>query len=212
MTVLDLLDADARRSIAALPRSTVPRGTVLFRPGDEPGGFLLVTDGVIDVYLVGRSGREMLLYEVGSGQTCIQTTLCLLGRQPNSGEAVARTDAGFVMVPKAAFAELLASSEAFRSFVFGAFGNRLKEVMALLEKVAFVRVEARLADEILRRADGNGIAAATHQELATAIGSVREVVSRRLEALEKSGLVRLERGRVAIADRARLAGMARDAG
>jgi len=92
MTVLDLLDAETRRSIAALPRSNVPRGTVLFRPGDEPGGFLLVTDGVIDVYLVGRSGREMLLYEVGSGQTCIQTTLCLLGRQPYSGEAVARTD------------------------------------------------------------------------------------------------------------------------
>ncbi len=212
MTVLDLLDPGARRSIAALPRSNVPRGTVLFRPGDEPGGFLLVTEGVIDVYLVGRSGREMLLYEVGSGQTCIQTTLCLLGRQPYSGEAVARTDAGFVMVPKAAFADLLADSEAFRSFVFGAFGNRLKEVMALLEKVAFVRVEARLAGEILRRADESGVAAATHQELATAIGSVREVVSRRLEALEKSGLVRLERGRVAIADRPRLANMARDAG
>ena len=212
MTVLDLLDAETRRSIAALPRSNVPRGTVLFRPGDEPGGFLLVTDGVIDVYLVGRSGREMLLYEVGSGQTCIQTTLCLLGRQPYSGEAVGRPHAGFVMVPKGAFSQLLAGSEAFRSFVFGAFGNRLKEVMALLEKVAFVRVEARLADEILRRADGNGVAAATHQELATAIGSVREVVSRRLEALEKSGLVRLERGRVAIADRPRLAGMARDAG
>ncbi len=212
MAVHDLLDDDAQRSIAALARSSAPRGTVLFRPGDEPGGFLLVTEGVIDVYLVGRSGREMLLYEVGSGQTCIQTTLCLLGRQPYSGEAVARTDASFVMVPKQAFADLLAGSESFRSFVFGAFGNRLKEVMALLEKVAFVRVEARLADEILRRADGNGVASSTHQELATAIGSVREVVSRRLEALEKSGLVRLERGRVAIADRARLASMARDAG
>ena len=212
MAVHDLLDDDAQRSIAALARSSAPRGTVLFRPGDEPGGFLLVTEGVIDVYLVGRSGREMLLYEVGSGQTCIQTTLCLLGRQPYSGEAVARTDASFVMVPKQAFADLLAGSESFRSFVFGAFGNRLKEVMALLEKVAFVRVEARLADEILRRADGNGVASSTHQELATAIGSVREVVSRRLEALEKSGLVRLERGRVAIADRARLANMARDAG
>jgi CRP/FNR family transcriptional regulator len=212
MTVLDLLDAETRRSIASLARSSVPRGTVLFRPGDEPGGFLLVTDGVIDVYLVGRSGREMLLYEVGSGQTCIQTTLCLLGRQPYSGEAVARTDASFVMVPKHSFAELLAGSEAFRGFVFGAFGNRLKEVMGLLEKVAFVRVEARLAGEILRRADGSDVAAATHQELATAIGSVREVISRRLEALEKAGLVRLERGRVAIVDRARLAGMARDAG
>lgn len=212
MTVLDQLDAETRHSIAALPRSSVPRGTVLFRPGDEPGGFLMVTGGIIDVYLVGRSGREMLLYEVGAGQTCIQTTLCLLGHQVYSGEAVARTDASFVMVPKAAFAELLANSEAFRGFVFGAFGNRLKEVMALLEKVAFVRVEARLADEILRRADEGGVAAATHQELATAIGSVREVVSRRLETLEKSGLVRLERGRVAIADRAGLARTARDAG
>lgn len=212
MTVLDTLDIETRRMIASLPRSAVPRGTVLFRPGDEPGGFLLVAEGIVDVYLVGRSGREMLLYEVGTGQTCIQTTLCLLGGQVYSGEAVARTDASFVMVPKAAFADLLAGSEAFRGFVFGAFGNRLKEVMALLEKVAFVRVEARLAGEILRRADEDGVAAATHQELATAIGSVREVVSRRLEALEKSGLVRLERGRVAIADRAGLVRTARDAG
>lgn len=212
MTVLDTLDIETRRVIASLPRSAVPRGTVLFRPGDEPGGFLLVAEGIVDVYLVGRSGREMLLYEVGTGQTCIQTTLCLLGGQVYSGEAVARTDASFVMVPKAAFADLLGGSEAFRGFVFGAFGNRLKEVMALLEKVAFVRVEARLAGEILRRADEDGVAAATHQELATAIGSVREVVSRRLEALEKSGLVRLERGRVAIADRAGLVRTARDAG
>ena len=108
------------RSLDAL-RSLNPRtataGTVLFRPGDVPAGYLVVLNGRIEVYLIGRSGREMLLYEVTSGETCIQTTLCLLGDKSYTGEAVAMTDTSFVLIPNAMFTELMNSSSAFRSTV-----------------------------------------------------------------------------------------------
>ena len=72
--------------------------------------------------------------------------------------------------------------------------------MRVLEQVAFVKVEERLAAALIDRADGLGVVAATHQELATAIGSAREVVSRRLEALGTKGLVELDRGSIRIVD------------
>ena len=197
-----LLDVEpaVRTALRSLGVRTVGKRTVLFRPGDAPSGFIVVLAGHIAVYLIGKSGRGMLLYDVAAGQTCIQTTLCLLGGQPYNGEAVAETETSFVIVPKGVFAGLMDSSQAFRAFVFRAFGERLKDVLAVLENVTFVPVDTRLAAEVLRRAGQGEVAVVTHQELATAIGSAREVVSRRLEALRSGGLVRLSRGRIAIAD------------
>jgi CRP/FNR family transcriptional regulator len=194
---------------ALVPR-TATAGTVLFRPGDLPVGYLVVLSGRIAVYLSGKSGREMLLYEVLDGETCIQTTLCLLGDKSYTGEAVAMTETSYVVIPKTAFGEMMDSSPPFRSVIFRAFGNRLQDVVAVLEKVAFVRLDTRLASEILRRAGTDGAASATHQELATAVGTVREVVSRRLEMLQRSGFVRLDRGLITITDRAGLIRTSKD--
>jgi len=187
--------------LAQLPRHPLEAGTVLFRPGDEPSGFVLVLDGEIAVHLTGRSGREISLYEVEPGQTCVQTTLCLLGQVSYSAEAVAKTVVEVAIVPAGRFHRLLAESAGFRTFVFRSLGNRLSDVTGVLEQVAFVRIEARLAQELLRRAGGGEVAMATHQELAAAIGSAREVISRRLEVLSRLNLVSLERGSVRILDR-----------
>ncbi|UZE47565.1 Crp/Fnr family transcriptional regulator [Rhodopseudomonas sp. P2A-2r] len=205
------LEPATRKALAAIVPAKVPQGTVLFRPGDVAPGFLVVLSGRVEVYLIGRSGREMLLYDVVAGQTCIQTTLCVLGEHSYTGEAVAQTDTSFVMIPKNIFAGLMNSSQAFRGFVFGAFGDRLKDVVSVLEKVSFVRLESRLAAELLRRAGSDDIALTTHRDLATAIGSVREVVSRRLEDLQKAGLVQLTRGKVTLIDRPALARVGGDA-
>jgi CRP/FNR family transcriptional regulator len=195
------LEAATLDELAQLPRSRLEAGTVLFRPGDEPSGFVLVLDGEIAVHLTGRSGREISLYEVAPGQTCVQTTLCLLGQVSYSAEAVAKTAVEIAVVPAGRFHRLLAESAGFRTFVFRSLGNRLSDVTGVLEQVAFVRIEARLAQELLRRAGGGEVATATHQELAAAIGSAREVISRRLEVLSRLNLVTLERGSVRILDR-----------
>lgn len=201
---LAALEAPARAVIEPLRPVHVPRGTVLFRPGDEAQAFVVLISGRLGVYLTGRNGREMLLYSVAPGQTCVQTTLGVLGQARYSGEAIAETDASVVMIPRAQFEALVSGSPAFRSFVFCAFASRLSDLMSLLEQVAFVSVGQRLARALLERAGPDGEIAATHQELAVVIGSAREVVSRRLEALSSKGLVESERGRIRIRNRARL--------
>ncbi len=204
---LDGLDAAARARLSRLQPAALSRGTPLFHPGEVARGFVVVLSGRIEVFLTGASGRDILLYAVEAGGTCIQTTLGLLGGEDYSGEALAATDCAIVLIPKAEFLALMDSSAAFRSFVFGAFAARMQGMMHVLERVAFQRIESRLAAALLDRAEGDRISA-THQELATAIGSAREVVSRRLEAFARSGLVVTERGAVLLRDRAALARLA----
>lgn len=201
---LDKLDERAYAQLAELNIVKVPPGKVLFRPGDRVAHFVLVVSGEIDIYLMGASGREILLYSVVPGETCVQTTLGLMGQQDYSSEAVAASDVEMLLIPKAMFMELLGASEAFRLFVFQAFAGRLQSIMQVLEKVAFIKVEDRLAAVLLERSDENGLVHNTHQELAVAIGSVREVVSRRLELFAKRGLVALERGAIQITNKSGL--------
>lgn len=202
---LEALDERSRKQLAGLDTFRFPSGKVLFRPGDEVTGFVLVVAGRVDVYMTGPTGREILLYSVTPGETCVQTTLGLLGEEDYSGEAVAETDIEIVVIPKALFMELLELSVAFRTFVFHAFASRLRSIMQVLERVAFIKVEERLASALLERSDETGLVHNTHQELATAIGSAREVVSRRLELFGKKGLVTLERGNIQITNRSGLA-------
>lgn len=185
----------ARSALMALPHRDLPKGAVLFRPGDEAQGFVVVLTGRIEVRLTATSGREILLYAVEPGESCVQTTLGLLGDELYSGEAVTATPARIVVIPRQLFLQLMDTDPEFRGFVLRAFGHRMGELTHLLEAVAFGRIEVRLAQALLDLAAGE-LVESTQAELAARIGSAREVVSRRLEAFERHGWVTVERGHV----------------
>ena len=188
----------SQREQAALNRlqpMPVPKHQTLFHPGDIAEGFVIVLTGRIDVYLTGPSGREILLYSVAPGQSCVQTTVGLMGQQAYTGEAITAADCEVVLIPRAQFKELMDTSAVFREFVFSAFANRVQGMMHVLEMVAFHKVEARLAADLLERSDG-GAVKATQAELAAHIGSAREVVARQLDTFAKRGLIERERGAI----------------
>lgn len=198
------IDPADRQVLDALTPQVVPTGGRLFGPGDLAQGFAVVLSGQIEVHLTGPTGREILLYSVEPGESCVQTTLGLLGNEPYSGEAICTRDTRLVLIPAPVFHGLMARSAAFRGFVFQAMAGRMHDLTALLERVAFVRVETRLAKALLDMADAEGSVSATHAELAARIGSTREAVSRRLEAMGRRGLVDVLRGKVALSDKASL--------
>ncbi len=201
---LNSLDDEARSALAELPVRSVPVDTVLFRPGDTVSGYVIPLSGKIEVCLTNAAGRDILLYEVTPGQSCIQTTLGLIGGEDYSAEAYAQTDVELVIIPKPLFLNLLDRSDTFRSLVFATFAKRLQTMMQLLEKVAFLRVESRLAQALLQRQNTRGEVTATQAELATIVGSAREVVTRKLSAFSRSGLVEVGRGQIRIVDAAGL--------
>ncbi|NBZ89968.1 Crp/Fnr family transcriptional regulator [Stagnihabitans tardus] len=192
-------------SFATMPRRVVPPGTVLFRPGDRAQGFVLVWRGRIEVRLTSPQGREILLYAVEPGQSCIQTTLGLLGEEAYSGEAVTRGEVELSVLPKAEFLAQMAEP-GFRADVLRAFGQRMADLTRMLEIVAFERIDQRLARALLDLAEA-GLVTATQSQLADRIGSAREVVTRQLQAFAEAGWIRTGRGQVEILDPAALAAL-----
>ncbi len=203
------LTAPQRAALEALPLLALPAGAPLFHAGDRASGFLVILEGRVDVVLTAASGREILLYAVVPGQSCIQTTLGLMGDEAYSGAARTACPCRAVMIPRGQFLRLMDEAPGFRSFVFRAFGARMAEMTRLLERVAFQSIEQRLAQALLAMADG-GVVLATQSEIASQIGSAREVVSRRLDAMARQGLIATERGRVRLLDCDGLAQLAAD--
>lgn len=158
------------------------KGDILFRPNDEVQGFILLLSGHVGVYMNGQGGRDILLYDIKRGQTCIQTMLGMMSGDSHSAEAVCETDCALAILPRPLFDTLLETSPVFRTYVFAAFSERMQNMMQLLEKVAFVRFEARLAAALLERADADSQIKATHQELASNICGGNPVKNRRFRA------------------------------
>lgn len=203
--MLSALEAEPARLLAgAGSRVRVPRGTVLFRAGDRCHTFLMMLDGSVRVQMVSETGREIVLYRVARGETCIVTTACLVAHTDYSAEAVAESDLDAVTLAAGSFEELLGRSAVFRNFVFASFGTRLTGMMALVEEVAFGRIDLRLARFLADHRDGRGGLDITHQALAVELGTAREVVSRQLKEFERRGLVGLARGRIELPDPAAL--------
>jgi len=178
---------------------TVAAGTVLFRDGDDAKGYVLVMGGAIRVQKMDPNGHEIVLYRVESGQNCMLTTTCLLGSQHYPCEGVAETEVQLVMIPAAAFQHALNGSEGFRNFVMSGIGQRIADLMMLVEDVAFGRMDVRIARMLLQRTQqGEKPFIATHQELATELGTAREVISRVLKQLEQQQMIHLSRGKITI--------------
>lgn len=184
--------------------ASIPAGTVLFHGGDLGRNYLLVLDGQVRVQKVAESGREIVLYRVEPGQSCVLTTACLLSDIPYGAEGVAESDIRAVVLPSGIFHRLLASSDIFRKFVFAAYSTRLSELLCLIEEVAFGRIDRRLASFLLDRGTASGGLKATHQDIAVELGTAREVVSRQLKDFERRGWVELSRGSLLVKNAAAL--------
>lgn len=184
-------------------------GSIAFRPGQRCEHFIFVLDGSIRVQMLSETGREIVLYRVTRGESCILTLSCLLGRTDYPAEAVAETEVQAVMLPRAVFRTCLDGSQVMRDFVFDGFGRRMTDLLTVVEEVAFRRLDLRLARLLLDRRDSDDRVHLSHQSLAAELGSVREVVSRQLKDFERRRWVSLHRGRIEVCDVPALQRMAR---
>ncbi|MGA7799500.1 MAG: Crp/Fnr family transcriptional regulator [Gammaproteobacteria bacterium] len=201
--------AQVRDLLAAAHRVQLSAGTALFHDGGACESYLLVLEGTVRVQKLAANGREIVLYRVGPGETCILTTSCLLARRNYPATGVAETAVRGVAIPASAFQHALAASAPFREFVFAEYGRRIADLIVLVEEVAFGRLDVRLAQRLLAHARApEPSIRTTHQELATELGTAREVVSRQLKEFERRGWLRLHRGRVELLDRSGLQGLA----
>jgi CRP/FNR family transcriptional regulator len=196
---LSRLSSDDKATLLSESRiAEVPRGSVIFGPGRAPENLLLLLDGTVRVQQTSETGREVVLYRVAAGESCVLTTACLLAYEDYSAEGVAETDLRAVLVPRRTFDELISRSTEFRRFVFTAYAHRITDLFQVIEEIVFRRVDLRLAQKLLQLADAVGTLQATHHSLALELGSAREVISRQLQEFQRRGWLELGRGTIRI--------------
>jgi CRP/FNR family transcriptional regulator len=197
--------ATLERIVSHGMRRTVAAGTTIFDAHTPCRGFPFVLAGTIKVLQRYPNGREMPLYRVKPGESCLLSGSCLLGGSDYAATGIAESDAELLIVGPDDFRALIAADEAFRNHVFSLFGERLSTLLSLVEAIAYQKLDQRLASLLLAKGD---VVHATHQALADELGSVREIVSRLLRAFEDKGWVDVARERILITDRAALTAVA----
>jgi CRP/FNR family transcriptional regulator len=130
------------------------------------------------------------------------TTTCLLGNSNYPASTIVEKNIRDVIIPSAAFNQLMIDSQIFRRYVMKNYGALISDLIVLLDEVAFHTLDARLAKLLIDT--GLDSVGRTHQQIADELGTAREVVSRQLKRFEQKGWVSMGRGQVDIQDREKL--------
>ncbi|UXU73874.1 MULTISPECIES: Crp/Fnr family transcriptional regulator [unclassified Paracoccus (in: a-proteobacteria)] len=184
------------RLLASAQIARYAQGQTVFSPENRPDNLLFLVEGTLRVSQTAESGREIVLYRVEAGESCVLTTACMLAEEAYNAEGTAETTLVAVALSQATFDQLAAEEAAFRKFVFAAYSRRLLDLLRVVDEVAFGRIDVRLATRLLALAGTSVEVCATHDDLARELGTAREVVSRVLQDFQKRGLVSQSRGRV----------------
>jgi CRP/FNR family transcriptional regulator len=195
------LPAAARQSLADASQFVRLRQDAYFyREGDEVAQFALVGSGSIRVYKTAETGREVNLYHVRAGETCLVNLISVLLERKALASARASSETEAVILPASHCRGLVGQNEVVRTFVFESMAMRLVDMMTLTEDVVFRNLDTRLAEFLCGRFETQGAPvreiAITHEEIAAEMGTAREVVSRLLKEFERSGALGLGRGRI----------------
>lgn len=182
----------------------IPAGKAVFTEGDDVEAIALLISGVVRVYKIGETGREITLYRFGLGQSCILTANAILSQQSFPAIATVEKEAEAVMVPASSFREWVQRYDLWRSFVYDLLSQRLVSMMEIVDEIAFRRMDARIASLLLDRCRAGSPIHITHQEIAAELGSSREVVSRILEDFTAQKVIRSARGSIEILDKSLL--------
>ena len=178
----------------------IPAAHTIASEGSECGQLALVLSGTVRVYKLAESGREITLYRISSGDSCVLTASCIMSDTPFPAIAETEVDVEALIIPSRQASEWMSGSKPWSAFIFGLISRRLADVITVLENVAFLRMDERIAAYLIAIASQGATVNITHHEIAADLGTTREVVSRILKGFDDKGLVEGARGKLTIND------------
>ena len=178
------------------------KGTVMYEGGFPCPYVPFIIKGVVRVFKLGESGREITLYRVHPGQVCVLSSTCSLSGSSFPAIAEAEEDLEMAVLPAHVFRGFLDKYPEMQSYINERIAERLSDLMMVVEEVAFRRVDIRLVEKLIKETGGKDepMVECTHAQLAQELGSAREVISRILKDLENQDFIRLGRGRIDVID------------
>jgi CRP/FNR family transcriptional regulator, anaerobic regulatory protein len=194
-----------RAFVAHVSLARLPVAATVFEEGDVCRAFAILAQGQVRVFKIGETGREITLYRFARGESCILTASCILSDRQFPAIATVEEPAEAFVVPYAVFQQWVDRFPPWRDYVFQLLARRLATVLAIIDEVAFRRMDVRIAEFLLRHTPPDtDVLTLTHQQVATELGTSREVVSRILADFAAGGMVQMARGSITMLDRSGL--------
>lgn len=181
-----------------------PKGTVLLEEGHTCQNIAFILEGLIRVYKLSSEGKEVTLYRIGRGDTCVLSVSCIMGNKEYPAIVEVEEPVTLMTLSASYFKELFHENPSWQEFVFRSISQRLTEVMMVVEEITFKSMDKRLAwflYEKLNVAGSKPVIEVTHEYIALELGTAREVVSRVLKDFEKKGIIELSRGKIYVKDK-----------
>ena len=179
----------------------LPAGATICDEGQHCAHLAMILEGVGRVYKLSASGREITLYRINGGESCVLSASCLMNGDSFPAIAVTETPVRAILISPADVQNWLCQEQQWQHFVFSLLSHRLSSIISVVEEVAFKRLDVRLAEQFSRCLQtGETILHKTHADLAADVGSSREVVSRVLRDFSDRGLISAGRGHINILD------------
>lgn len=183
---------------------TVQKDQHICLEGGECPNLALLLNGTARIYKLGENGKEITLYRIGKGESCILTASCILSGEPFPAYAVCETEVTAVIISASNVKQWLAEHSIWRDYIFGLISHRLSNIISVVEEVVFRRMDARIAQYLIDATPNTASVQTTHQVIASDLGTSREVVSRILKDLEQAEFIQINRGNITILDRENL--------
>lgn len=194
-----LFEAPLFEKIMALPALYIESNQYILREGSFIKEIPILIEGSIKVRKTDASGKEIVLYHIQPGESCILSITSCLNEKQSKAEAITIEKSKIIVVSVQQVKEWMDAYKSWRKFVMSLYYQRLDEVLSLVDSIAFKQVDVRLLEYLKELSTEQGkTIKKTHQQLANELGTAREVVSRLLKQLEKKGLIVLERGMIQI--------------
>lgn len=179
------------------------QGMTLIRPGEACMHFFVVTRGRLRVFSSSEAGRELTLYHVDPGGSCMLTCWSILSHGPSVVSAAAVGDLEMALVDARHLGDWVKRYDFWRDHVQSMMLVRLGGLVRVIESLGFHSLESRLASWLIDREHEDWIRQ-THQEIANELGTSREVISRLLARMKKLGLIHQERAGIRLLEPERM--------
>lgn len=181
-------------------QKTFPAGTTILSEDASIRSIPIVIEGSLKVIRTEEDGREILLYYIKPGESCIMSFLGGMHCEKSVVRAEVEEEAEILLLPIDKVSLFIKEYPEFLDYIFRLYHKRFEELLDIINAIAFKKVDERLLDLIYKKHDmieGNTITV-THEQLANELGTARVVVSRLLKQLEEKGLIQLGRNKLTI--------------
>lgn len=199
----DLSPSDMQEIERMTAMSTCRKGKTFYTPGETGEVLFVLKEGRVNLFRINPDGKRLTVATVNKGT--VFGEMSLVGQGMHDTFAEATEDCTLCVMSRDDVEHLLVSRPQVAIRFLELLAGRLSDLEARLETLAFKSVPARLATELLRLGEREGrVDGLSHQDLAEAVGSYRETVTRILNEFKRDGLIGLDRRSVEIKDAARL--------